>query len=145
MNNNNYNKVMLWVRQSSKFSVELKHWSYPDYFNDNEPHNVWNLYCYIYSDHPLFNLIDKNGNTSQEIFDKIPFHGGCTFFQPHINSITGEVMSYQIGCDFNHHFDRVYTQLNAQEGEEYMLGIADVLFNHLQRMCDDSSLISNQD
>ena len=64
--------------------------------------NVWNLYCYIYKDHPLFNLIDKNGDTMQDIFDKIRMHGGCTFFKPHINA-DGEVVCYEIGCDYNHY------------------------------------------
>ena len=138
-----YMKQSEWTRRSDKFAVELRHWSYEDSWKPKGVNNVWNLYCYIYKDHPLFNLIDKDGGTDQDIFYKIEMHGGCTFFQPH--TVEGEVRSYQIGCDYNHYGDEAYQEMSADDGIGYMIFHAENLYNLLQRMCDDPTLIHRED
>lgn len=140
---NKYSKQSSWTRKCNKFAVELKHWSYEDSYKSNGVNNVWNLYCYIYKDHPLFNLIDKDSDYDQDICRKIPMHYGCSFFQRHI--VEGEVRSYQIGCDYNHYGDQFYQDLSADDGDDYMIFHAENLYNLLQRMCDDPTLIHRED
>ena len=109
----------IWsVRYSdNNFSVTVEHFTRtPIFFNEGE--NSWCVYVYLYPEHPLFKEINpKLGeplNTWDERFYNIPFHGGCTYAQLHIND-NGTITSIQLGADYQHFGDEEYSRMSSKE------------------------------
>jgi hypothetical protein len=78
------------------------------------PH-LWCVYLFLYAEHPMFCRIDQFGGSSQEIFEDLSLHGGCTLFRVNMfgpeRSRHGKsgVASIEIGCDYAHLYDDHHT------------------------------------
>lgn len=71
----------------------------------NGAKNTWNIYTYIYYNHPLFKEFASLVSAGDTFLN---FHGGCNYMRKHRND-AGEIVSVQLGCDFNHlHDDERY-------------------------------------
>jgi hypothetical protein len=96
------------------FMVQISRWQFQ---SDSERFN-WNLYCYIYPDHPRFDLFEIEDYDSEAVrfFD---WHGGATlmeFCYGHakwsdkftLESVPNRV-AVKIGCDYLHHGDDAFS------------------------------------
>lgn len=117
-------------------AIETPDWSKPLEYK-------WNLYAYIYREHPLFGEFSFN---SREYLEKsvvmdMPFHGGCTFLEYNYVDHEGygekekvyeipEKVSVKIGCDYSHYGDEWY---EATKDIEYtgIIDDANVLAEYL--------------
>jgi len=91
---------------------------------------VWNVYCYIYPKHSLFNKLEK-----EDMFD-CPienFHCGCTYAKWYRNE-KGEVTCKSYGCDYNHLYDERFTFIENSERATQVFCDAEALFKELEVM-----------
>ena len=108
------------------FSVELKHWDL-DFSprTDMDGRTVqqkWNIYVYVRRNHPMHGqLVLDKPYYDQEAVTDIPFHGGCTYFEPDLD---GDI---KIGCDYSHWGDDRFHELEKPDAE---------LLNDLQQVYD---------
>lgn len=96
-----------WKKQGKDFLVSVsKHLSF-------DGDNLWCVYLYVYPKHPAFARFNREGGMwDQPHFD---CHSYVSYFQPHVDPKTGEVVSYQLGWDYNHDGDSYYTSLETAE------------------------------
>jgi hypothetical protein len=117
-------KTGVYVGRKQVAGIKVVRWSFraegeakPSYsFGMGE--NNWNVYAYIYPEHPLFEKFSAhatgdNGD-SYELTSSMPLHGGQTFFQLNYGS-AGKVDSVQIGCDYMHSGDEHYNEFATKE------------------------------
>ena len=118
-----------WITDGTGFAVSVcRNEGYP--FSDRGP-NVWTVYAYLYSSHPLTKTFDDTDDISQDAADKMDFHCGCTclrrYFKPN-----GELASIQVGCDYNHLYDGHYTHMGSKDEAASVFADAEHLFNRLE-------------
>jgi hypothetical protein len=89
---------------------------------------VWNVYCYIYPKHPLFDKLDKEDIFGCPIDN---FHGGCTYSR-WARKPDGEITCKQYGCDYNHYQDEHFTFIENPEYATTVFADAEALFNELE-------------
>jgi predicted NBD/HSP70 family sugar kinase len=112
-----YKHKEIWIKHGKDFAVEIVRWSMlpedkyvemkekiPFYSQGNY---VWNIYCYIYPKHKLFDTLKE-----EDIYGgrDLYFHGGSTYCQWHRDR-EGNLQSKQYGCDYNHWGDEEYTHI----------------------------------
>lgn len=110
-----WNEIREWSKAGKACAVKVKR-------SDNVLHGhgsgpwQWCIYLYLYPAHPAFPLVDQAGSMSQDLFDELPLHGGCTYFRTHLYG-PAEVpwkhegtASVEIGCDYSHLHDDDYTR-----------------------------------
>jgi len=87
---------------------------------------IWNIYCYIFPGHSLFNQSEK-----EEIFDcPIEFHGGCTYVRWNRN-FENEITCKCYGNDYNHYGDEYLSNIQNIEDNYKLLNDVDDLINKL--------------
>ena len=97
-----YHKLESWVRQGENFSVEIVHWTLGEA-------NKWNVYARISEKHPLFpEFILEDYNYYQPATDKLPLHGGCTYFQVTQSVSDPEAKLVKAGSDYIHYGDEEF-------------------------------------
>lgn len=96
--------------RGKNFMVQISRWQ----FQQGSDKYNWNLYCYIYPDHPLFDTFQTEDydQGSVQFFD---WHGGATLMEfcygrkKWNEKISAEDMPHRtavkIGCDYMHHGD----------------------------------------
>lgn len=119
-------KVESWfsVVPHRDFSVELKHWSLN--IGDRVEH-CWNIYAYIKPTHPLFPMIDPEGDIHQEAIRSIPLHDGCTHLSKDNDTI-------KLGSDYMHYGDDHYQSL--EEPDRSILSDAELLHGYMANMVE---------
>lgn len=138
--NNQYTHKETWSRRGKDFLIEVVRWEtmteeiYKKLQKDiglNNGRYVWNIYCYIYSKHKLFDAI-----LGEEYEDcPVPFHGGCTLSQWNRKQ-DGTVTSKQYGCDYNHYQDEHFTFIEKPEEAYEVFNDAEEIFNELSERND---------
>jgi hypothetical protein len=122
-----------WRKSGTNFTIKVsRHLEDPSIINDDGG-NCWCIYVYFYPKHPRFKEFDDSGRLWQEAAN-IGFHGGCSFLQNHVDAISGEVTSIQIGCDYNYLYDVEYTHYKTKEDASGIFYDAQDLFDKLERM-----------
>jgi hypothetical protein len=101
------------------YMIEVYHWYSEPYkdWNDGDGGNKWNVYCYIYPEHPLFKKIKANGGMWQDALNVLPLHCGVTYFEPNYKKEGRKLVitSYKIGCDYNHLYDDEFTHMTIKD------------------------------
>jgi hypothetical protein len=101
--------------RGKNFMVQISRWQFQP---DSDKYN-WNLYCYLYPEHPLFETF-KTESYDQEGVGFFDWHGGATLLEfcygrkkwlekfsvedvPHRTAV-------KIGCDYMHHGDDAFSE-----------------------------------
>ena len=121
MNIEKYQYKEEWERRSKLFVIVVCRWSYVGSRKNN-----WNIYCYIFPEHPLFKTLIESTVYSPPI----DFHGGCTYFKWFRNE-QGEVTSKQYGCDYSHYGDESFDNYMTPEQASEVFYDAEELFRFL--------------
>jgi hypothetical protein len=113
------------IEKTRLFSVTVRSWHTGDGFG-------WNVYAYIFEEHPLFNNLEAAYN--------LPFHGGCTYQQ--IITTTPPEMTYdwqkeykslKVGSDYQHYMDDHFMLCDPANGIPYeIMRDAETLVQSLQ-------------
>lgn len=131
-----YRRKEVWAKRGKDFLIEVVRWEtvteeqYKDMRAEGLAFNgrfIWNIYCYLYPNHRMFNL-PKN-----ETYGECPinsFHGGCTYVRWH-RKADGEITAKAYGCDYNHYQDEHFTYIEKPEDAYEIFGDAKELFKEL--------------
>jgi hypothetical protein len=132
-----YKHKETWSRKGENFLIEVVRWETMTkevYEQLKKEHSidtgrfVWNVYCYLYKDHPKFN--DSN---TEDIFD-CPVQNlncGCTYVNWARNS-DGEVVCKQYGSDYQHIWDDGFDKIEDPEDAYKVFNDAEDLFKELE-------------
>ena len=109
-----YKRTFGWyVAKESTFTVEVKAWERIGVDGDSEW--GWNVYAYVFEDHPLFDNDDSLKN--------LPFNCGCTFDQLSINQPLKLEYDFQkvtrtkkVGSDYMHLYDEGMERNSPENG-----------------------------
>lgn len=102
----------VWIMDGRGFCVQVSRHSV-DFAEYDGPHR-WCIYAFIYPKHEHFTRFDGTEDMFQSACSALPLHAGPSFLRKHQNS-QGEVVSYQVGCDYNHYGDDHYTHYATPE------------------------------
>jgi hypothetical protein len=106
-------------------NVEIVRWG-------REENYCWNVYCYIFPTHSLFNKIKgyKNYYKHKEL-EKLPFHGGITYGEKIKSNNTNKIVSIKIGSDYQHCDDNRFKKKVTREEAWEVFNDADILLKYL--------------
>lgn len=129
---NNYAQKEFWTRKGENFSIEIVRWDSKDaiWNNNNDISgyrkvNRWNVYCYIYPKHKLFDSL-----TEDICRDGIKnLHCGATYCHWDRDK-DGVVHSKCYGSDYMHYRD-CYENIDRIDGNWQVTKDAEDLFNEL--------------
>lgn len=133
-----YKHKETWGRRGNNFYVEVVRWEimsaekfdeYKQKWGSDTGRFVWNVYCYLYPNHPLFNASEK-----EDMFDcpVNSFHGGSTFAEWYRKE-DGTVSCKKYGCDYNHYQDEDFTHMESPNDAYEVFMDAENLFNELSK------------
>ena len=134
MGKNKHKEV--WGRMGKDFYIEVVRWEsmtaeeYESMRERGMAFNgrfIWNIYCYLYPDHPRFNLAKEEDMCDCPINS---FHYGCTYAKRN-RSIDGTVICKRYGNDYNHYGDDHFTYIEKPEDAFQIFSDADELFEEL--------------
>ena len=104
-----------WQKRGKNFCVEVHHHTikHGAAFDTDAGEHRWCVYAFIYPQHPHF---AKFGGDSmwQYAATDLPLHCGCSFLKRHY-APQGKVTSIQVGADYSHLYDAVYTHYADQD------------------------------
>lgn len=109
-----------WKARGKKFLVEVKHWVAPGPTQIDDGRQRWNVYAYIYQDHPFFEKINPKGGMAQPALKVLPFHSYVSFFKVWYEEGSSKIGSFQIGSDYGHIHDEKYSFFKTKE-ESYQI------------------------
>jgi hypothetical protein len=130
----NYTQKAIWIRKGENFLIEVVRWEKMTQEVHEEMRRkiglddgrfVWNIYCYIYPKHRLFNEILQEEDCPINCF-----HGGQTLAHWHIKA-DGTVTAKQYGCDYAHWGDEHFSFMEQPEEATEIFNDAEDLFNIL--------------
>lgn len=133
---NDYTHKEIWSRRGENFLIEVVRWEKMTQEKYEELRKtidlidgrfVWNVYCYIYPKHRLFNDCENEDMCDCPINN---FHCGCTFANWHIKA-DGTITAKQYGSDYNHYQDERFTYIEKPEDAYVIFNDADELFEEL--------------
>lgn len=131
-----YKHKEIWCRRGKDFQIEIVRWETMSEEQYNKMKSIgaafngrfiWNVYCYIYPNHRLFNVPKEEDLCDCPVNN---LHGGCTFAQWHRNT-EGNIMSKQYGSDYNHYHDEHFTYIERPEDAFEVFNDAQELFEEL--------------
>lgn len=102
----------MWTMDGRNFVVQVSRHSV-DCSEYEGPHR-WCVYAYIYPKHPHFARFDGTETLWQDASRSIPLHGGPSLVRKHTD-VKGDVTAYQVGCDYNHLDDDMFTHYATAE------------------------------
>ncbi len=112
-----WKKKQIWTKRLDTFAVEIHHWNAdldPKYnYNNEDGGHRWNVYAYIYPTHWHFKEFKSNLTMFQEAALVLPIHGH-SMLEYHKKK-DGEIMSVQVGGDYNHLHDQGYTFMDESQ------------------------------
>lgn len=139
-------KTGVYVGRKQVAGVKVVRWSFrteddpklDEYDRLHTGANCWNVYAYIYPEHPLFEKLSAHtsGDNSESygLTGSMPLHGGQTFFELNYGA-DNKVESVQVGCDYMHLGDDRFNGYatredacevfsDAEDLHAYLLGLA---------------------
>lgn len=129
---NNWDKIEEWRLRGDDFLISVKHWKSESYIEDKII-NHWNVYAYIYPEHPYFNVI-KESSIHYFPYDEIDvLHKGCTFFQKHFSE-KFELTSIQFGSDYGHLYDERFEDYETEDDAKEVFNDAKNLHKNLTEL-----------
>lgn len=118
-----------WRYKGSNFMVEICHWKNPDSFVF-PIENKWNVYAYVYDNHPSFDLI-----TSESLFDYgsvvFPLHSGASYHRWLFDK-NGKCIYKKTGSDYGHAWDEKYIGIDKLEYAYQVVRDAKELFDFME-------------
>ena len=111
-----------WRYRSTLFAVDVVHWQ--------ETHSTahhWNVYVYIYPDHPMFDKIEEE----RIRLVSLPLHGGVSYHEWFYNS-TGAAICKKIGSDYQHAHDSRFTGYSTEDEAWEVFKDAEVLIQFME-------------
>lgn len=128
-----------WTKRGENFLVKVSRHS-DDGFDIHDGEFVktgrvehkWCLYAYIFPKHPHFSKFegDSMWQDASAFYD---WHCGCSYLEYH-RDYKGEILSVQVGCDYNHLHDDHFLDMATKESARSVFGDADELFETLTRI-----------
>ena len=131
----------IWKSYGKDFLIEVVRWSSPEYNGSYTEivgqKNHWNVYAYIYPEHPLFDKLDKSHeNWFNQPIHHLHFHRGCSFMQWYADN-AGEFTSAKLGSDYDHLGDK-FEHISTKEDAWQVFKDAKTLYNQLLQLQKDS-------
>lgn len=127
-NMNYLNKYMheeKWIRRGEHFCIEVIRWEIKEL---ETIEYIWNVYCYIYPGHKLFDRLLEEDISDGRIIKS--FHKGCTYCMWY-RAAKGNVLSKQYGSDYSHYGDDEFLRIKNPEDAYEVFIDADKLFKEL--------------
>jgi len=121
-----YKYKEIWGRREDDFFIEVVRWNSEDILEGEI--SIWNIYCYIYPSHKLFNELTDESIFGAEILN---FPGRCAYCRFHRNT-NGEIASKQYGNDYNPIWDEEIRKINNPEEAYEVFNDAEDLYNFLK-------------
>lgn len=110
----NWDKKDEWWKHGKNFLVVVKHHTAGVSEIDRSDYgHRWNVYAYIYPDHPHFAKFE-GPQMWQDAACAMPLHGGPSFLR--YPMFDGKVTAVHVGCDYHHLHDDDFTRM-ATAGE----------------------------
>jgi hypothetical protein len=123
-----------WRMSGADFLVTVTRHSVnilPEYNYDNLGPNRWAVYAYIYPTHKLFTKFNGS-DIFQDATSELPLHGGPSFLKFNYDS-TGVKQSVQVGADYNHLWDDIFSHYKTKNDAPEVFVDAIKLFEYLSK------------
>ena len=106
-------KTWRYIDNGGLFTVDVVHWvdKRPLKMSHKPLEHHWNVYVYIYPDHPLFERIESEDFCAAEF---LPLHGGVSYHKWLYDS-TGAVIYKKIGSDYQHIYDERFAGYSTED------------------------------
>ena len=128
----NWKHKDIWKREGKDFLIEVsRHEGVAD---GREGTHRWAVYAYIYPAHPHFGEF-AGDSLFQDATADLPGHSYCSYLRYHANA-AGEVTSVQVGWDYHHDGDWMFTHDATKDDALRQFRDADALFDALQAMTE---------
>ena len=129
-----------WRKYSKTFEVQIIYWDCGYCSKSTGPHR-WNVYAYIYGDHPLSDIFDSPTRKDWIAIDALEdyFHGRYSFREEmKVKSALIYPPSHskclKIGSDYNHDGDEKFSYMDTLEKAKEVHADADRLFFYLKKL-----------
>ena len=122
----------VWSFRSKNFCVEVSR--HVATRLDGEDENIWCIYAYIWKEHPSFRLFKKDESPFNQPHFEV--HSYPSYYRAHINK-DGDVMSHQIGWDYNHDGDSRYLEYKTKDDAGSVFWDAKNLIRQLKEWGDE--------
>lgn len=106
----NWKHKDVWSYRTDSFCVEVSRHS--DTTLDGEEENKWCIYAYVWKKHPAFRMFKKDESPFNQPYFEV--HSYPSYYRAHIKP-DGEVMSHQLGWDYNHDGDSRYLEMKTKD------------------------------
>lgn len=132
----NWKHIETWRRLGKTFCVEIVHWTEPanEDFNPYDRGHRWNVYAYIWPNHPHFAAFSPEAGMFQPAASDLPLHWGPSLFDVIRDASGTEIKAFKVGCDYNHIHDEIYTQADTVERASDVFRDAEELFAWLESL-----------
>jgi hypothetical protein len=105
-----------WYMRSLTHTVEVVMWTTGE--SSNRGPYRWNVYAYIFDNHPYYRQIDPVGSHLQAAVLAMPWHGLPSWFCAKMK-LHNHLQHLEIGSDYNHSGDERFTYAgSANEAAE---------------------------
>lgn len=120
-----YDKIEHWVRRGRTFAVEVRH-----HICTLELHGIhrWCVYVFLYPTHAKFREAMEPEFAVCSL-PNAPLHRGATFRRTHLNEDGTDIVSVEVGADYNHLHDERFTWMATPEDAREVFADADALFD----------------
>lgn len=106
----NFKKTESWILKSKTFNIEVKHWSIDMAIDRNALSHKWNVYIYIFPNHPFFDKMNETLNGNYPFLQE--FHYGCTYCYWERDS-DGKITVKKYGSDYAHLHDEHFEDCDS--------------------------------
>jgi hypothetical protein len=131
---NNWKHKDIWKKHGADFLVEVsRHSEAASEIDKREGPHRWCVYAYIYPKHPHFKKFDESDDLWQDATTSLPGHSYPSYLRRHVDA-NGSVTSFQVGWDYHHDGDWMFTHDSTQEDARRQFLDAQNLFDRLQSM-----------
>ena len=120
-----YSHKETWSRRGEDFNIEVTRW---EYVSSEGPHYNWNVYCYIFPKHKLFDIPLTESMSDCPVNN---LHCGCTLARWNKDA-SNEVMSKQYGSDYSHILDDGMERVKDPGYARNVFNDAEDLFQELE-------------
>lgn len=126
-----WDRKEIWRRRGRECCVEIsRHYVTTLSEDDHRGPHRWAVYAYIYPPHSLFGGFLNGTDIFQPAARAMPLHCGPSFLQWHY-AADGSVTSIQVGADYNHLGDEIFSISETPSDALQVFLDADRLFRYL--------------
>lgn len=118
-----------WKRFHKNFGVQIVHYVEPGEVTYDDGRQRWNVYAYIYPDHPHFKNF-SGPNMWQDAATAMPFHAGPSFLQ-WFYFADGSPASVKVGSDYHHLGDDHFSFIDSPSEAHEVFRDAEMLYDWL--------------